>query len=466
MVMATTPVRNFNLVVPLAQKATAMRITDTSGLDTRARSGAVSTLIGASLRRGDVDSTKTRSTPLTLTMPGIRTSTMAISTTTTRTTGCAVLLSADQYVRPHADFLFEELVQAYLDCRQSKRNTASALAFEQNLERNLCELFDELNGGTYHPGRSICFVITRPKPREVWAADFRDRIVHHLLYNRISTRFYASFIADSCACIPERGTLYAAKRLEVKIRSATQNWSKPVWYLKLDLANFFVSIDKNILRSLIAKRVTEPYWLWLADTVLFHDPRQDYELRGKPHMLALVPAHKRLTNQPEHLGLPIGNLSSQFFANIYLDTLDQFCKHQLQAKHYIRYVDDFLILHDSPQWLNAAKWEIEEFLRDKLHARINPSKTILQPVERGVDFVGQVVRPWHRVTRKRTVNEAMRRVKEVPAADLHETANSYYGLLRQSTRSFHQRAKLSNILRYRGHSISSNLTKTYRRKEA
>ncbi len=298
------------------------------------------------------------------------------------------------------------------------------------------------------------------------SADFRDRIVHHLLYNRISPRFYASFIADSCACIPGRGTLYAAQRLEAKIRSATQNWSKPVWYLKLDLANFFVSIDKNILRSLIAKRVTEPYWLWLADTVLFHDPRQDYELRGKPHMLALVPAHKRLTNQPEHLGLPIGNLSSQFFANIYLDTLDQFCKHHLQTKHYIRYVDDFLILHDSPQWLNAAKWEIEEFLRDKLHARINPSKTILQPVERGVDFVGQVVRPWHRVTRKRTVNEAMRRVKEVPAVDLHETANSYYGLLRQSTHSFHQRAKLSNILRYRGHSISSNLTKTYRRKEA
>lgn len=150
------------------------------------------------------------------------------------------------------------------------------------------------------------------------------------------------------------------------------------------------------------------------------------------------------------------------FANIYLNELDQFCKHQLQAKHYIRYVDDFLILHKSPQWLNAAKWEIEQFLYDKLRARINPSKTILQPVNRGVDFVGQVVLPWRRVTRKRTVKAAMRRVHDVDAAELFETANSYYGLLRQASHSHYQRAALSNILRYRGHTISGNLNKTYR----
>ncbi|MFA6904482.1 MAG: RNA-directed DNA polymerase, partial [Gallionellaceae bacterium] len=321
---------------------------------------------------------------------------------------------------------------------------------------------DELRNGTYRPGKSICFVITRPKPREVWAADFRDRIVHHLLYNRISPRFYAGFIADSCACIPERGTLYGAQRLEAKIRSITQNWSKPAHYLKLDLANFFVSIDKNILRELIAKRVTEQWRLQLADMILFHDPRQDFELRGSPNMLELVPAHKRLANHPAHLGLPIGNLSSQFFANIYLNELDQFVKHRIGAKHYIRYVDDFLLLNESPQWLNAAKHDIEEFLRDKLHARLNPSKTILQPVERGVDFVGQVIRPWRRTTRKRTVNEALSRVRQMPADALFETANSYCGLLRQ-TKSHHVRARLSNILRYRGCCINKELTKIFRR---
>ncbi len=462
MVMANIPVRHFDLVVPLAQ-ATDMRSAETAGLDTRCKSGAVTQLIGESLRQGDVDSTIGRSTLATQIMPGIRTSTTVTRTTITRVQSCSPAPSAEQTDRHHADFYFDELVQAYLDCRKSKRNSVSALAFEINLERNLCQLHDELTDGSYRPGRSICFVITRPKPREVWAADFRDRIVHHLLYNRISPRFHASFIADSCACIPGRGTLYAAKRLESKVRSATQNWSKPIWYLKLDLANFFVSIDKNILRALIAKRVTEPYWMQLAETILFHDPRQDFELRGKPSMLELVPPHKRLGNHPAHLGLPIGNLSSQFFANIYLDALDQFCKHQLQAKYYIRYVDDFMLLHESPQWLNAAKWEIEEFLLGKLNACINPTKTILQPVERGVDFVGQVIRPWHRVTRPRTVKAAMRRVREIDAVDLFETANSYYGLFRQ-TKSHHQRAQLSNLLRYRGHTISGNLMKTYRRK--
>ena len=197
MVTATMTERISNLVVPLALEVTAMRTTETTGLVAHDRSGAVSMLIGASLRRGDVDSTNGNSTPLTLTMPGFRTSTTATRTTTTRTTTTERVPSADGFERHHDDFSFEELVQAYLDCRESKRNSASALAFEQNLERNLCKLHDELTGGTYRPGRSICFVITRPKPREVWAADFRDRIVHHLLYNRVAPRFYASFIADS-----------------------------------------------------------------------------------------------------------------------------------------------------------------------------------------------------------------------------------------------------------------------------
>jgi RNA-directed DNA polymerase len=360
-------------------------------------------------------------------------------------------------------FDFTDLVQAYFDCRKNKRNTASALAFEQSLERNLINLYDELKDGTYSPGKSICFVITRPKPREVWAADFRDRIVHHLFYNRISPRFYASFIADSCACIPGRGTLYAAKRLESKIRSATENWSKPCLYLKCDLANFFVAIDKNILRQQIAEKVTEPYWLWLADLILFHDPRLNYELRGNEELLKLVPTHKRLTNQPSNLGLPIGNLSSQFFANIYLNSLDQYIKHQIGAKHYIRYVDDFVLLHKSSQWLNAALDRINEFLPSKLNAKLNPTKTILQPVNRGVDFVGQVIKPWYRYTRKRTVNEAISQVKKTPAADLLEVANSYFGLLGQAGKSHRDRASLANALRYRGHTIKADLTKTYRR---
>jgi len=391
--------RLFNLVVPLAETATDKRTTETDAHTSTARSGAVTPLIGQDLLWGDVDSTN-NSTPPTSPTPGCRTSTTATRTTVTRTTTTELVLSADQTGNTHADFSFSELVQAYLDCRQHKRNTASALAFEQNQERNLMQLHDELKDGSYKPGKSICFIITRPKPREVWAADFRDRIVHHLLYNRISQRFYATFIADSCACIPGRGTLYGAQRLESKIRSITQNWSRPAHYLKCDIANFFVSINKEILFGQIEARVTEPFWLWLASIILFHDPREDFELRGDPAKLALVPAHKRLANQSAQFGLPIGNLSSQFFANIYMNALDQFIKHRIKCKHYIRYVDDFILLHESPQWLNAAHAEIESFLPNKLGIKLNPSKTILQPIERGVDFVGQVIQPWSRTTRR------------------------------------------------------------------
>ena len=344
-----------------------------------------------------------------------------------------------------------------------RRLRSSALAFEERLERNLRLIFDELQAGTYQPGRSICFVITRPKPREVWAAEFRDRIVHHLLHNRIAPRFYRSFIADSCACIPGRGTLYAAERLEAKIRSVTQNWSRPVFYLKCDLANFFVSIDKRILRDQLAKRINEPWWLALAEQILMHDPRQNFELHGDAALLERVPPHKRLTSQPAHLGLPIGNLSSQFFANVYLDALDQFIKHQIGARHYIRYVDDFLLLHESPQWLNEALARIEAFLPERLGAKLNPKKTILQPLNRGVDFVGQVIKPWRRQLRRRTFNEALRRVRNIGAEDLFQTANSYFGLMRQTGHSHGDRARLANALRDRGHSIKADLTKTYRR---
>ncbi|KVO95581.1 reverse transcriptase [Burkholderia ubonensis] len=331
------------------------------------------------------------------------------------------------------------------------------------LERNLRRLYDELADGSYTPGRSTCFVITRPKPREVWAAAFRDRIVHHLLYNRIGPRFERSFIADSCACIKGRGTLYAAQRLEAKVRSITQNWSRRAFYLKCDLANFFVSVDKRILLDLLFAKISEPFWRALTERVLMHDPRGDFEYRGDPLMMQLVPPHKRLMEQDEHLGLPIGNLSSQFFANVYLDVLDQRAKHVLGARHYIRYVDDFVFLDESPARLNEMLADVTTFLPARLGVRINPRKTILQPIDRGVDFVGQVIKPWHRTTRKRTRNEALRRVAATPGADLVQVANSYFGMLRQATASYADRAWLANILRSRGHSIDQHFLKTFRK---
>ena len=453
-VKALMPVRTLNLVAPLPHEGTAMCTTDTAAF-ARARSGTVAQLIGSGLRPGDVDSANRRSTPRTT--PGIRTSTTATRTTTTRSSRPECGSSADS-----TPFPFAALVQAYLDCRRHKRNSSSCLAFDLYRERNLCDLYSELLDGTYKPGRSICFVITRPKPREVWAADFRDRIVHHLLYNQISPRFLAGFVAGSSACIPGRGTLYAAKKLEHDVRSITQNWSLPAFYLKCDLANFFVAIDKTTLRDQLAAKVLEPFWLWLAELILFHDPRENVEVRGNRALLAKVPPHKSLFNAPADTGLPIGNLSSQFFANVYLNALDQFCKHQLKATRYVRYVDDFVLLHESPQWLNAAHDRIEAFLPARLGARLNPTKTILQPVDRGIDFVGQVIRPWRRTTRARTVDGAAQRLRAMPAADLFASGNSYLGLVRQASHSHTDQARIANILLDRGHAVAGDLSKAFR----
>jgi hypothetical protein len=352
-------------------------------------------------------------------------------------------------------------VRAYFDCRANKRNTISALLFEQSLEHNLIALHEDLLAGDYHIGPSICFVITRPKPREVWAAQFRDRIVHHLLYNAIGQRFERAFIADSCACIPGRGTLYGVRRLEAKVRSITQNWSRPASYLKLDIANFFVSIDKWILAGLLRPRIPEPWWRALIEAVLFHDPRERAILQSAPEKMALIPPHKRLGHQTADRGLPIGNLSSQFFANVYLDELDQFCKHRLRVRHYIRYVDDFVLLHESPRQLNTWRAEIEAFLAERLALQLNPRKTILQPIDRGIDFVGQVIKPWRTIVRRRTMAAAIARTAAVDPEDLRATANSYFGLLRQASHGYTDRANLANLLRRRRRSVDMRLTKSY-----
>lgn len=467
-VTAIMPVRVINLVVPLVSsatpEATAMRITDTAGCSP-GRSGAVSRSIGeSSLRPGNVDSTNDRSTPRIPPTRGSSPSTMAIRTTTTRTTITGRARSADESTACHAEFSFTDLVAAYFDCRRTKRNTYNALAFESDLEHNLRELYNELASGTYLPGRSICFVVTRPRPREVWAADFRDRVVHHLLYNHIAPAFYAAFIADSCACIPGRGTLYAARRLEAKVRSITQNWQRPAYYLKADVANFFVAIDKRVLWDLLEPRIIGTWWRELTQLILFHDPRADAVFQSTPAQFARIPPVKRLLLQPSHLGLPIGNLSSQFFANVYLDVLDQFVKHRLRARYYVRYVDDFVLLHESARWLNAALTEISALLAERLHLRLNATKTILQPVDRGVDIAGHVIKPWRRTMRRRTVNEALRRVRTLDLGEIFESANSYFGLLRQASHSHADRAQLANALRERGHVVNGAFTKTYRRR--
>jgi len=438
-----------------------MRTTETAAR-AQARPGAVSPLIGASLRPGDVDSSMPRSTRPTT--PGCRTSATATATSTTRTTSSALSPSADSGCEEDP-FTFQDLAQAWFDCRRTKRSSESAQAFERHAEQHLVALQEQLFSRAWRPGRSFCFVVTQPRCREVWAAPFRDRIVHWLLYNKIAARFVSSFVHTSTACIPGRGTLFAAQQLEHQVRSLTQNWTHPAHYLKCDLANFFVSIDKHVLWAELERRIPEPFWRDLAHTVLFHDPRADYELRCPKPLLERVPPHKRLVNAPADTGLPIGNLSSQFFANVLLNVLDQHVKHQLRIRHYGRYVDDFYLLHEDPAHLNACRVGLEAWLPARLHLHLNPRKTVLQPVDRGIDFVGQVVRPWHRATRPRTVERAIGRLRFVDRADVFTVGNSYLGLVGQASHPHRERTRIVKVLLKRGHVAKGDFSKIYRRRK-
>ena len=187
-----------------------------------------------------------------------------------------------------------QLFEAYYDCRKRKRNTASALAFEIDLESNLMALFEELRAGEWQPQPATVFVVRHPKPREVWAAAFRDRIVHHLVYNAIAPKIERAFIHDSCACIRDRGTLYGANRLQHHLASVTENWTKPAFVLKADIANFFGSIRQDILFAKLSRLVTDPTMLDLCRKLVFQDVRKDAVVKSTAKELALVLPHKSL----------------------------------------------------------------------------------------------------------------------------------------------------------------------------
>lgn len=325
------------------------------------------------------------------------------------------------------------LFQAYYDCRITKRNSASALRFEERLERNLMDLYYELLAGEYRPGRSTVFVVEHPKVREVWAADFRDRIVHHLLYNHIADRFLRRFIFDSYACIPNKGTHRAVARMEHFSRSVTQNFSKPGFVLKMDVANFFVSINRLVLDGLMAPHIPEPWWLGLARTILHRDPVPDATVAARPEMMRKVPKHKSLFHAPAHTGLPIGSLNSQFAANIVMNEVDQFAKHTLKLSHYVRYVDDITVFGRDAQALAQIPTQVDALMQARLYLRLHPNKTSINKIEHGFDALGYVIRPHCRYLRRSTVRNGMHKLAGLCRAGVEtervrQAAHSYFGI--------------------------------------
>lgn len=300
-------------------------------------------------------------------------------------------------------FTLENLHRAWRRCLRRKRHTGSAMEFEQNLEENLIVLRDELIEGCYQPGLSRAFLVEKPKRREIFGAEFRDRVVHHLLVEHLEHGWERRFIDDSYACRKNKGTHGAVEKLRSMTRKVTDNGICPAFYLQLDIKGFFISIDRRILFQRLAVHETNPAVLDLVRTLVFHDPTQHCRLRDNSMAdFMKLPEHKTLFKAQPWCGLPIGNLTSQFFANVYLDALDQYCKHQLKTRYYVRYCDDFVILSKDREQLREWQLKIEAFIWDQLRLCLN-DKQKLRPVADGIDFLGYIVRPDYLLPRKRVV---------------------------------------------------------------
>lgn len=340
-----------------------------------------------------------------------------------------------------AELTIEAVFDAYFDCRKAKRNSINQLRFEADLERNLVALYRDLASGDYKIGRSIAFVVTHPKIREVWAADFRDRVVHHVIYNAIFDRFHRRFIRDCYACIPNRGTHDGMRRVTGFARSITQDWSKPAYFMKADVANFFNAIDKNILIGLLERHVHEGWLLKLIYQVALHDPRTDYITRSPRSLFERVPRHKSLLHAGEGKGLPIGNLTSQFFANIYMNELDQYAKHHLRVRYYGRYVDDMVLFDEDPDILNSWYVQMDNFLKTNLSLHLHPNKKHINLADTGIDFTGFIIKPGRVYLRKTTLSGCKRKIRAwerrgspvdpESLEDISQSLNSYLGMLRQ-----------------------------------
>jgi len=302
-----------------------------------------------------------------------------------------------------------ELFQAYYNCRSNKRNTANALAFEINYESKLLNLCEEINNGTYTQGRSIAFIVNKPVKREIFAADFRDRIIHHFIINKLNPLFEKQFIYDSYSCRVGKGTLFGIKRVNKFIRQCSCNYTKDAYILKLDIEGFFMHIDKNILFNrlhiFINKKLVESdkeLLIELCKKIIFNNPVENCIIKGKKSNWNDLPATKSLFHSPTNCGLPIGNLTSQIFANFYLDSFDHYIKHELQIRYYSRYVDDFVIVHPDKEYLKSLIPQLSNFLLSTLQLNLHPKKIYLQHYKKGVIFLGAVIKPYRIYIANRT----------------------------------------------------------------
>ena len=327
---------------------------------------------------------------------------------------------------------YEDLLLASKDCARHKRSTYSCMEFMADEPYNLMMLKNELEFGTYAPSPSKCFIATEPAPREVFASSYRDRVVQHL-FLLYTESLFEKFAIDNCyACFNNRGVLYGQKKLIQMKRRVTKSGTEEAWCASLDIKSNFCSINKDILYALLEtflgayyRQNNLEFILWLAKTIIYHDPTECYQAVCKESLWDLLPEGKSLFDLDT--GLPIGDITSQFFNNFMLSFVDNFAIQTLKLHYYGRYVDDIRILDTDKAALLVAISKIRSVLQE-LGFRLNEKKVMIQRVSSGVDFIGCVSHLRHTVSRPTTVSRYIRKYR---GANLKDTSslNSTFGTM-------------------------------------
>jgi retron-type reverse transcriptase len=278
----------------------------------------------------------------------------------------------------------ENLFDAWTEFKKDKTNKSDVAEFEMNLEDQVFELHNELKNGSYKHGGYSSFFISDPKRRHIHKASVRDRLLHHAVHRIVEPMWDRFFIFDSWSSRKNKGTHGAVRRLQRLGLRLSRNNTRTLWVLKLDVRKFFDSVNHEILLVILKKRT--------------------FDDRLKSLLREIIESFNP--------GLPLGNLTSQLFANIYLDKLDQFVKHELKIIGYVRYADDFILVHPNRDLLVDYFYEITKFLREQLHLDVHSKKIVLKTYASGIDYLGYVCFPYHRVLRTKTKQRMLKRVNE------------------------------------------------------
>ena len=292
----------------------------------------------------------------------------------------------------------KNLLLAWKKARKGKTKKFYVLEFQKDLIDNLGLLQTELENETYQPKPLKTFILRDPKTRKISKANFRDRVIHHAVVNVLDPIFEKVFIYDSCANRIRKGPLFALKRLEQFIRKVSEN-GKPVskmlnnnfvkgYCLKADIRHYFEEVNHEVLIGILQEKIGDEKLINLTRKILINGQVKD------------------------GVGMPLGNLTSQFLANVYLTRLDYFVKHTLRAKYYVRYVDDFVLLHKNKSQLEKWKIQINHFLQDELKIQLHPDKSRVIPISRGIDFVGFKVFYHYNLLRRRNVRKIISKIEK------------------------------------------------------